>query len=238
MSATKLKLKIEEQVKMIDELNLKIQNLTNSLEQEKLQNQNVIQTKDLEYKEKESAKSKDHESKISELNEDIDNLKNELEDKQGQLDRKELKKLAEAFAQEELACERNQKKWLKYLVCVTGALIVYAIISIYLTTGKVWFDKLGYYVIDLILISAVWFCSSQFTEATRLRHDYGNRKTLAQSFNNILNNLPEDEAIRTKFIEKSTDVLCASAGFSGKEPVLTKKLLKDAAEIFGSAIKK
>lgn len=236
--ANKLRAQVDEQKIKIEELNLKIQNLTASIEQEKLQNQTTIQTKDLVYKEKETAKLAEHESNVKELNTKIDTLASDLKEKQVQLDRKELKKLAEAFAQEEISCELNQKKWLTYLMCVMGVLVVYAIISIYLTTGKVWFDRLGYYVIDLILVSAVWFCSSQFTEATRLMHDYGNRKTLAQSFNNILNNLPEDEDIRTKFIEKSTDVLCAPAGFSDKEPVLTKKLLKDTAEILGSAVKK
>lgn len=236
--ANKLRAQIDEQKIKIEELNLKIQTLTASIEQEKLQNQTIIQAKELTYKEKETAKLVEHESIVKELNTNIVTLTNDLKEKQVQLDRKELKKLAEAFAQEEVSCEGNQKKWLKYLMYTTGALIVYAIISIYLTSGKIWFDRLGYYVIDLILISAVWFCSAQFTEATKLRHDYGNRKTLAQSFNNILNNLPEDEPIRAKFIEKSTDVLCAPAGLSGREPVLTKKLLKDSAEILGSAVKK
>lgn len=235
MSATKLKAKIEEYEKTIGELNTKIQLLESSLEEQKKQSQNAIEAKDLEWQEKERVKTGEHDIKIKELNTEKEALENNLEETKSQLDRKELKKLAQAFDDEEKIHKINQRNWLIALIIAAVLLIGYAIFSIFLTTNKPWLDRIGYYAIDIILLSAVWFCSSQFSEETRLRCDYGNRKTLAQSFHNILNNLSEDSGIKSKFIEKTTDVLCASVGSGGKEPILTKKVLKDVAEIVGAA---
>ena len=95
----------------------------------------------------------------------------------------------------------------------------------------------GFHKIDFILISAVWFCGAQYANTTKLRYDYANRKTLAQSFANILNNLDENTTIRDKFIEKTTDVLCAPSLVGDKESVLSKKIIKDTAEIISSVRK-
>lgn len=189
---------------------------------------------------KQAAENKkiEHETKINELNVTIEGLKKELKETKTQLDRKELKKLAEAFDEQEKINKSDQKKWLVAVIVVAGILIAYAVGSIFLTANKPWLERLSYYAIDVILISGAWFCIAQFSESTRLRYDYGNRKTLAQTFQNILNNLSEDENIRSKFIEKATDVLCAPSGSGAKEPVLTKKVLKDVAEIIGSVASK
>ena len=236
--ANKLRAQIDEQKSKIEELNLKIQSVGDALENEKKQSQNLLQAKELEWQEKDKTKTEQHNTEIKTLGGDLEVLKNNLKEKDAQLDRKELKKLAVAFNDQEEIHKGDQKKWLIALIFVATMLIIYAIWSIFLTSNKPWIDRIGYYAIDIILISAAWFCSSQFSEATRLRYDYGNRKTLAQSFNNILNNLSEDEGIRTKFIEKTTDVLCAPVGSNTKEPILTRKVLKDVAEIIGTVANK
>ncbi|MCX6786228.1 MAG: hypothetical protein NTU85_00135 [Candidatus Kaiserbacteria bacterium] len=161
-------------------------------------------------------------------------LNAEIEEKQNQLDRKETKKLAQAYEDQEVIYEIDAKSWLVRLTIVVGLLIVSTAISICLSSAKPWYDRFEYYLVDIIFLSAVWFCGTQYADQIKLKNDYANRKTIAQSFNNILNNLSEDLAIKNKFIEKATDVLCAPSPVSGKEPILSKKLIKDTAEILSS----
>lgn len=191
-----------------------------------------------EYAEKEKQLVSEWEAKVQELeathDTETEEKDEEISNLQGQLDRKEAKKLAKAYEEQEVIHGSGSRKWLWSLISVASLLVICTAISIWLSSNKIWYDKFEYYLVDIIFLSAVWFCGAQYTDQVRLRNDYANRKTLAQSFHNILNNLPEDEAIKSKFIEKATDVLCAPNPAGTKEPVLSKKLIKDIAEIVGS----
>lgn len=188
---------------------------------------------------------KDHEVSIGKIKEEeteknyelenqIEVLKEEVIEKQKQLDRKEAKKLAQAYEDQENIYQEESKKWLSWLVWVGIGLAVSTLVSVSLSSDEKWYDKFEYFLIDIIFLSATWFCGSQYSDKVKLKTDYANRKTIAQTFNNILNNLSEDEAIKSKFIEKAVDVLCAPSLVSEKEPVLSKKLIKDTAEIVSS----
>ncbi len=172
-----------------------------------------------------------HEAELSELNTTIEELEDENKQKQSQIDKRELKKLAEAYSEQEEIFKKESKTWLISLIVSGLLLLISAIVSIKVTHNESWIESIKYYIIDFILISAVWFCGAQYANTTKLRYDYANRKTLAQSFANILNNLAENTNIRDKFIEKTTDVLCTPSLVSDKESVLSKKLIKDTAEI-------
>lgn len=178
-----------------------------------------------------------HETDLSDRDTTIGELESENKQKQAQIDKRELKKLAEAYSEQEDIFIKESKTWLISLIVAGVLLLISAIISIKVTHNESWVESIKYYIIDFILISAVWFCGAQYANTTKLRYDYSNRKTLAQSFANILNNLAENTAIRDKFIEKTTDVLCAPSSIGDKEPVLSKKLIKDTAEIISSARK-
>lgn len=175
-----------------------------------------------------------YETDLSGRDTTIEDLENENKQKQAQIDKRELKKLAEAYSEQEDIFKKESKTWLISLIVMGILLLISAIVSIKVTHNESWIESIKYYIIDFILISAVWFCGAQYSNTTKLRYDYANRKTLAQSFANILNNLAENTAIRDKFIEKTTDVLCAPSSIGDKEPVLSKKLIKDTAEIVSS----
>lgn len=175
-----------------------------------------------------------YEGDLSNRDTRVEELENENKEKQAQIDERELKKLAEAYNEQESIFKKESKTWLISLIVAGILLLISAIVSIKVTHNQSWIESIKYYIIDFILISAVWFCGAQYANTTKLRYDYANRKTLAQSFSNILNNLAENTAIRDKFIEKTTDVLCAPSSTSDKEPVLSKKLIKDMAEILSS----
>lgn len=208
---------------------LKIQN-EQSEAQYKIAIEQAITEKEIATKEL----TQKYETDLLNRNTTIKELENENKQKQLQIDKRELKKLAEAYSDQEDIFKKESKTWLISLIIAGLLLLISATVSIKVTHNEPWIESIKYYIIDFILISAVWFCGAQYANTTKLRYDYANRKTLAQSFANILNNIAENAAIRDKFIEKTTDVLCAPSSIGDKEPVLSKKIIKDTAEIFSS----
>lgn len=220
------------------ELATKNKELTESLglkEREFVENKNQI-IQDCESKLKSSKEECD--LKIQELSTQTESFKLQVEQKQAEIDKRELKKLAQAYREQEDLFKEDVSTWIKRLATAAVLLSISMVISIYLASGKLWYDRFEYYLIDFILISIMWFCGSQYSDYVKLRNDYANRKTVAQSFHNILNNLQEDQEIKNKFIEKATDVLCAPSIFVDKEPILSKKLIKETAEIVKSVAQK
>ncbi len=161
----------------------------------------------------------------------------QLKEVQLKLDARELKKLASAYKEQEDEYSQDTSRWLIALIVVAGLLLTSTITLLVVTNNKPWSQKIDYWVVDLVFVSAVWFCGAQYTEYEKLRNEYANKKTIAQSFHNILGNLSEDEAIKERFIDKATDILCSPNPIRTREPVLSKKLAKDMAEIIGTAVK-
>lgn len=235
--AKNLRAKIEGLEKKIADMTLEAQELKSKNEKEKESNKIEFQSKELGWQEKEKVLISEHAVKVEELNTKVLVQDKELKDKQMQLDRKELKKLAEAYGDQEKINETDELIWFKRVSTIGSILFVVAILSILITHNSSWVESIKFYIIDVVLFSAVWFCVSQYSNTVKLKNDYANRKVLAQSFSNILNNLSENPDIRNKFIEKTTDVLCAPHAVGEKEPLLTKKVLKDVAEIIATANK-
>lgn len=197
-----------------------------------------LDLKDKEWEVKLNTQSSESEAEISQRDEKIEELEEDNKSKQAQIDKRELKKLAEAYHEQENDYKKEADTWLNRLYYIAGALFISAIASIVITHSQPWLESVKYYVVDIVIFSAVWFCGSQYSNATKLRYDYANRKTLAQSFSNILNNLSANPEIKDKFIEKTTDVLCAPSPVGDKEPFLSKKVIKDVAQIVGAATSK
>jgi hypothetical protein len=162
---------------------------------------------------------------------EIESMGAQLVAKDNEINKKELKKLSEAYADEEANNKKTVTTWMFFVVVVFVLLIVSSWVSVSLSHTKIWYERFEYYVADLILLSFLWFCASQYTDAVRLRNDYANRKTIAQSFNNILNSLEDNQDIKNKFIEKTTDILCAPAYASTKEPVLSKAAITQIIDL-------
>ena len=169
---------------------------------------------------------------------EVEKLKQADELKQKQLNDKELKRLAAAYGTQEDKYTTQADTWFQYL---KGMVIGWGLltVSIIFFTSGTWSEKLPYFAIEIIPISAAWFCVAEFSYYSKLRTDFANRKTIAQTYHNIVINIDDDvdegEAeIKNKFIEKATDVLCAPSVVDSKEPILSKKVLKDLADIVRS----
>ncbi len=235
MSATRLKAKIEILQSEKEALNSEKANLLSKSEADKKEFEDKLNIAKEEYDEKLQVIESENETEVEALEEKIQSLTKENKDKQHKIDSREIKKLAEAYREQEHANINDTTAWFKKLLWSGLCLLIWTVFCLFITHGESWTESVKYFVVDIIFVSAVWFCGSQYSNAIKLRDDYANRKTLAQSFHNILNNLAEDEPIRDKFIEKAVGVLCAPTPTGAKEPILSKKVLKDTAEIIGAA---
>lgn len=163
-----------------------------------------------------------------------------IKKQQKQLNDHELKKMAQAYGNQEGIYQGDVNFWEKVLGGIVLALVISTAVSICLANGKPWYDRFEFYLVDFIFLSAVWFSASQYSYYIHLRSDYANRKTIAQSYHNILLSIDDEHAdaentvskeIKERFIEKATDVLCAPSFTNIREPLLTKELVKNVTEI-------
>src|SRR5690242_13663670 len=121
--ANKLRAQIDQLKNKIEELNLKVQGLNNDLENEKNNGNSILQTKELEWHNSNETIKKQYEDRIAGLDNQVGDLEDTLKEKQDQLDRKELKKLAVAFNDQEVVYKDDQGKWLTALV-ITAVLLI------------------------------------------------------------------------------------------------------------------
>ncbi len=167
--------------------------------------------------------------------------KETIEEKQGQINTLKLHKMASSYEEQEINYTNDVKEWKGNLVFSLLCLVVLSLVSVTLALNKPWYERFEFYLADFLLVGAVWFCGSQYSYYTKLKNDYANRKTVANTYHALLLSLdkmtPEDpeyninKETKDKFMSKALDILCAQSIQDNKEPILTKKVLKDAAEI-------
>lgn len=202
-----------------EELKNKIREFSTSLESQKKSHEEIVTRKENEFK----VKKEELENKIKELEE-------LAQEKQRQLNTQELKKLAVAYNQQEDAYSKDAKRWFRYVIVSFIALFISVGTSIYLASDVIWFKKFEFYLINFIIITFLVFSLKQFSYYVKLRTDYANRKTLSQSYHNILSSA-DDSDIKPKFLDKATDVLCAKSEVRHESYTLPEKLLETLAEI-------
>lgn len=211
-----------------------------SLEKEKEDQKTKYEEELNQFKTESSNKQTEWDSKRSESDTKIKNLEDEVIAKQEYINKTELKKMARAYGDQESAYNKSVKNWLGVLIVCFSILVASTSLSIHFALGKLWYDRFEFYLVDFIILSAVWFSAAQYAYHVKLRNDYANRKTLAQTYHNILLSITEasdegekiiNKETRGLFMEKAIEVLCASSIIDSKEPVLTKEVLKNLATL-------
>lgn len=173
----------------------------------------------------------------SQMKGNIQELENQNKDKQNQLNKRELKKLAEAYKKQEEDYGADKEKWFKYILFSLLVLIASVLFSNYLSADALWYEKFEHYIINFIAVTFLVFSLKQYSYYNKLRTDYANRKTLAQSYHNILSS-EEDAGIRADFLDKATDVLCAKIEIIDEAHTIPEKLLESITEIAKNLSKK
>ena len=207
------------------ELKNTIESLKQSFENEKA---TIIAEKDNLLKQKEQK----FDSEKQTLDNKIEERDNKIEELEEQRDLQETKKLAKAYEIQKDEYKENAEIWSRRLFWAAVLLTISTGLSIYFSYGKAWYDRFEFYIVDVIFVSAVWFCVSQYSYYVRLYTDFANRQALAQSYHNIINNTEDDE-IKDKFLDKTTDILCAKNDIEHKDNLPIEKVLGITKDFIG-----
>lgn len=180
----------------------------------------------------------EHEAATEELESRITSLKKENNSQRERLNKRELKKLAIEYETQEQAYHKDQNTWFKYAL-LGFVSIVATVLWAHLTTvpSEPLTDRIDRYIINVILITFLVFCLKQYSTYKDLRIDYANRKTIAQSYFNILDS-SEDAVIKEKFLDASADILVSTTHVNNESHTIPEKLLDSITEIAKNLSKK
>ena len=161
---------------------------------------------------------------------ETERLETEVEEKQNQLNDRELKKLAQAYKDQEFEYQKDAEKWFNYSVISFVIVAASFALSLWLGEGKLWYDKIEYHITNLLTVTALVFSLSQFSRFNKLRIDFANRKAMAQAYHNIFTSI-DDLVIKDRFLDEAIDVLCARPDQKPDANTLPEKLLESITEI-------
>jgi hypothetical protein len=221
----------------INDLKEKIKSLENTLEQEETNFKNKIAELESSHTQTLQTKEDGFKDKEQSYTDTIETLEVQNKEKQNQLNKRELRKLAKAYETQEIEYAEDADKWFKYVIASFSVLVLSIIISILFVQGNEWYERVEVYLVNFVFITFLVFSLKQYSYYVKLRTDYANRKTLSQSYHNILVS-GEDEEIKPKFLEKATDVLCAKNDVKHESYTLPEKLLESLTEITKNLSKK
>ncbi|MBL7045514.1 MAG: hypothetical protein ISR99_00580 [Parcubacteria group bacterium] len=167
---------------------------------------------------------------IKELNQELKQRLSEMENKDEQIQTMELKRFAQAYADQESEYKTEGEKWFKYGFITSVLLatsVLASIFSVYIPRiSGTWYENPGFYLLNLIFITLFVYALKQHLHFGKLRIDYANRKTLAQSYQYIIED-EEDKDVAKRFLERAADVFSSRADLTSgdvtpQEGFLTK----------------
>lgn len=166
------------------------------------------------------------EEKIEKLDEQITLLSDEIR-------KKELSRFASAYSVQEGDYKTQQDTWFKYSLWATLFLAVSVLCSIFgsqLGIEKQWYQEPGFYLLNFIFITLFVYSLKQHAHLGNLRVDYANRKTLAQSYQHIIEDEEDFIEIKTRFLERAADIFSSPALLRNSDVTPHESLL---GKVFG-----
>ena len=131
-----------------------------------------------------------------------------------QLRKKELSRVASAYAEQETEYKGQQDLWFKLSLWGTGLLtgsIFFSIAGPHMFADKQWYTEPGFYLLNIIFLTLFIYALKQHAHFGNLRIDYANRKTLAQSYQYIIADEEETSDVKKRFLERAADVFSSKA---------------------------
>jgi hypothetical protein len=163
------------------------------------------------------------------LEQQIKEVQTDIENKQKQLNERELKKLAQAYQGQEAGFEKEVYKWFRFVIVALLLLLVSIILSAVFARGEPWYERFEYYLADFVFVTFLIFSLKHYSVANRLRIDFANRKALAQSYHNIISS-GDDQEIKNNFISRAAEVLCAPTRVEADSYTVPEKVVEMLAE--------
>lgn len=163
----------------------------------------------------------DLETEIERLKSNIVKLEatiEELEEKNTQVNEQlrsmELSRFASAYKDQENEYKTQQDLWFKLSLGATALLTISVLISIFgphVYPRAEWFKEPAFYLLDVIFLTLFVYALKHHSHLGNLRIDYANRKTLAQSYQYIIEDEEETSEVRKRFLERAADIFSSKA---------------------------
>lgn len=181
-----------------------------------------------EQKTKDDNKINELETEKTKLISEKDDLSSVLEDTEEKLRVMELSRFASSYEKQELDYEKQQRFWFRIGVVTTGLLILSVLLSIlgpkWFNLSVLWYKEPGFYLLNFIFLTLFIYALKQHSHLGNLRVDYANRKTLAQSYQHIV----EDEGhndIKEGFLKNASEIFSSKAMMRSDDVTLYEALV-------------
>lgn len=164
-----------------------------------------------------------------------ENIETSLADTKERLRVMELSRFAAAYEKQESDYKSQQKFWFKLNLLATLLLTISILVSIFgipflgLDINSAWDKEPKLYLLNLIFLTLFIYTLKQHAHLGNLIIDYANRKTLAQSYQHIVESGGYDD-IRTNFLKNAADIFSSEAKMRSSDITIYEALL---AKIFG-----
>lgn len=165
--------------------------------------------------------SRAQENKIKTLNETIS-------DRDRTIKENELRRFSAAYEKQEREYRSKQNDWFNYSLIATVALTSSVLFSIVApskgwATGQ-WYEQPGFYLLNAIFLTLFVYSLKQHSYFGKLIVDYANRKTLAQSYQHIVED-EKDEEIKTGFLKEIVKIFAAAPNHEKESVTVWEYLL-------------
>ena len=176
-----------------------------------------------------SSEITDLEETISSNDKEIETLNSTVKEKNRIIRENELRRFASAYASQENEYGQQRETWFGYSLVATILLtlsVVFSIAAPY--RGWVegsWYQQPGFYLLNAIFLTLFVYSLKQHAYFGRLKVDYANRKTLAQSYQHVIED-EEDAKIQNGFLQEIVKVFAAVPNHSKESVTIWEWLLK------------
>ena len=167
------------------------------------------------------------EKTVSDLEGEKETLEEKNESLSEQLRAKELRRFASAYNEQEGEYKTQQDTWFKLNLGATALLVLSVLLSIFGPSWiqRNWYEEPGFYLLNAIFLTLFIYTLKQHSHFGNLRIDYANRKTLAQSYQYIIEDEEEVSDVTKRFLERAADVFSSKAVSRGSDVTIYEAIL-------------
>lgn len=139
--------------------------------------------------------------------------KTKLSEAQEQIRLMELSRFASAYRDQEVEYREEQAKWFKYVMVasafLTGSIMFSIFVPQHMPITSRWYQEPGFYLLDAMFLTLFVYSLKRHAHLGNLIVDYANRKTLAQSYQHLVESDEESAELESKFQERVAEIITA-----------------------------
>ncbi|HEY0220989.1 MAG TPA: hypothetical protein VGC58_02070 [Candidatus Paceibacterota bacterium] len=167
--------------------------------------------------------------------------KTKISELQDKIKSYELRRFASAYFDQESKYREEQNLWFKYVigsVVLITISILFSIYHPYLEISNKWYDEPGLYLLNAVFVTIFIYSLKKYSHLGNLIIDYANRKTLAQSYQYLVESEDELSELDNKFLEKVSSIFTANPVALDSKVTMYEQLLDNIESAIKSVVPK